>query len=89
MARMDYKALPSEITGEGLASALSRFTDASERLELRYQALRGEVEGLRAQLREKELEIRRNERLSLLGETAAALAHEIRNPLGAVRLLTS
>jgi two-component system nitrogen regulation sensor histidine kinase GlnL len=51
----------------------------------------GEVRGAVAVLRDLsrlkalEAEVRRSERLAALGQMALALAHEIRNPLGAVR----
>jgi signal transduction histidine kinase len=48
-----------------------------------------EVDLLRKQLAAKEEEIKRSERLAMLGETAAALAHEVRNPLGAITLFIS
>src|SRR5262245_42985173 len=50
-------------------------------------ALRGAVAVLRdlSRLRALEAEVRRGERLAALGQMALALAHEIRNPLGAIR----
>ena len=72
-----------------LEGMLQRFTDSSSRLEAKYQELLAETERLRAELREKDETIRRSERLSVLGEMAAALAHEVRNPLGAISLFTS
>lgn len=72
-----------------LKRAFDRFNEASQRLEERYQALLAETQSLREQLREKDLAIKRAEKLALLGETAAALAHEVRNPLGAIKLFTS
>jgi two-component system, NtrC family, nitrogen regulation sensor histidine kinase GlnL len=49
--------------------------------------LRGAVAVLRdlSRLRALEAEVRRGERLAALGKMALALAHEIRNPLGAIR----
>lgn len=72
-----------------LHEAFQQFTDASQRLQERYELLQRETEELRAALRRKEEEIRQAERLSMLGETAAAMAHEVRNPLGAIRLFIS
>jgi signal transduction histidine kinase len=72
-----------------LEEAFARFTEASERLQVKYDALRHEVEELRAQLRQKDEAIKRAERLAALGQTAAAMAHEVRNPLGAIELFVS
>lgn len=72
-----------------LAHALERFNESSSKLERQHSALIQEVEDLRAQLLRKDEEIKRSERLATLGETAAALAHEVRNPLGAITLFLS
>jgi nitrogen-specific signal transduction histidine kinase len=44
------------------------------------------LEALRAELSEKNRQLERKNRLAALGEMAAGLAHEIRNPLGGVQL---
>ncbi len=72
-----------------LQAAFLRFTEASRKLEDRYEALRNETEELRKRLREKDAEIARSARLAMLGETAAAIAHEVRNPLGSIKLFVS
>ncbi len=72
-----------------LEGAFERFNQASLKLESRYESLRKEAEELRRQLKLKEEEIKRNQKLATLGETAAALAHEVRNPLGAIKLFIS
>lgn len=72
-----------------LVEVIERFNESSSKLELRHTALMEEVEDLREQLRAKDEEIKRSERLAVLGETAAALAHEVRNPLGAMSLFVS
>lgn len=76
---------PSEM----LEDLFQRFTEASGKLEQKYEALLIETNELRSKLREKDKEIERAERLSVLGETAAAIAHEIRNPLGSIKLFIS
>lgn len=72
-----------------LMNVLERFNESSSKLEARYASLVQEVEHLREQLRMKDEEVKRAERLAMLGETAAGLAHEIRNPLGAISLFVS
>lgn len=66
-----------------------RFSESSKRLETKYVLLLKETEELREKLRAKDAEVKRAEKLALLGETAAALAHEVRNPLGAITLFLS
>lgn len=72
-----------------LQQAFLRFSETGRALEEKYRELQAEAVELRAALHEKELEIKRNERLAILGKTAAAIAHEIRNPLGAIKLFLS
>lgn len=80
-------------TGEApsklLEDAFERFTESSMLLQEKYELLSQESEALRQQLKEKDKEIERATKLATLGETAAAMAHEIRNPLGAIKLFTS
>jgi signal transduction histidine kinase len=74
---------------EILKEAFKRFDESSLKLQERYEDLLKETEGLRLQIREKDQEIKRNEKLAMLGETAAALAHEVRNPLGSIKIFVS
>lgn len=80
---------PSSDIPAALVEVLERFNDSSSKLEARHNSLLEEVEQLREQLRLKDEEIKKAERLAVLGETAAGLAHEIRNPLGAISLFVS
>ncbi len=83
-----------------LQAAFEVFTGATAGLERQYRALQAHVEALRAELEAKqaaltasierqrclESQALRQSRLAAMGEMAATLAHEVRNPLGAMEL---
>ncbi len=85
---------------ENLHAAFRVFTDATANLEREYRRLQIHARALNDELSEKnralteslarqrELEARalRQSRLAAMGEMAATLAHEVRNPLGATEL---
>ncbi len=85
-----------------LQAAFEVFTGATSQLEEQYRALQSHVQALRAELDEKqraltasierqrclESQALRHSRLAAMGEMAATLAHEVRNPLGAMELFT-
>lgn len=94
--------LTAESRMSDLHTAFRVFTDATANLEREYKRLQVHARELKRELAEKnrqlresltrqrELEVQalRQGRLAAMGEMAATLAHEIRNPLGAMELFT-
>ena len=68
-----------EITAE-LTSVMERFLAQSGELELAYKAIELQSE----QVKKMQEEVHQSRVLSALGEMAATVAHEIRNPLGGI-----
>ncbi|MCL2102112.1 MAG: hypothetical protein FWH22_10425, partial [Fibromonadales bacterium] len=61
-----------------LSIVMERFSAQSDALELAYNALEMQA----VQLKKMQEEVNQSRVLSALGEMAATVAHEIRNPLG-------
>jgi len=71
---------------DDLRAAFELFSLTSAKLEETYADLQGQVGRLSAELAAANGELARRERLSLLGEVAARLAHQLRTPLAAALL---
>ena len=82
------KTGPSDRERE-LGAIIAAYNDVTERLKRSHERLVTEVCLLRDQLDEKNRELARRERLAALGEMAAGVAHEIRNPLSGISLYAS
>jgi len=74
---------------EDLTSIFEAYNQTADRMHRTHDQLQSEVVRLRHELEQKNEQLQRKSRLAALGEMAAAIAHEIRNPLGAVQLYAS
>jgi signal transduction histidine kinase len=72
-----------------LAELMTAFTEVTTKLERTHAQLRAEVARLNTELRDANEALQRSRRLAALGEMAAGISHEIRNPLGSIRLYAS
>lgn len=77
---------PSGTSPQDLGELIAAFNDVTTKLQRSHEKLHGEVARLTRELEDANAQIERSQRLAALGEMAAGIAHEVRNPLGSIRL---
>lgn len=82
----DIELSKGELSTTDLAELMSAFTEVTTKLERTHGQLRSEVGRLSTELHQANEALQRSRRLAALGEMAAGISHEIRNPLGSIRL---
>ena len=74
------------LSAADLAELVAAFHGVTARLQATHEVLTAEVARLKAELVEANQQVERTKRLAALGEMAAGISHEIRNPLGSIKL---
>jgi signal transduction histidine kinase len=80
------ESVQTETRIEELAQIIEVYNEVTERLQASHETLTDEVHRLQSQLASANDALQRSKRLAALGEMAAGIAHEIRNPLASIQL---
>lgn len=71
---------------DDLGEIVLAYNQVTKNLQISHESLREEVLRLQRELASTDAQLQRSKRLAALGEMAAGIAHEIRNPLAAIQL---
>ena len=71
---------------DDLAQIMRAYNEVTQKLQASHESLKSQVVRLQSELVSTNAKLQRSKRLAALGEMAAGIAHEIRNPLGAIQL---
>jgi signal transduction histidine kinase len=82
----DAALAPGAMSPGDLAELLGAFNEVTARLQRTHESLRAEVARLSGELSQANEQLERSRRLAGLGQMAAGIAHEVRNPLGSIGL---